>query len=390
MEHVAIDLGGEESQVCRRGSDGKVLKEERIKTAELGAYLARLSPSVVTMETCAEAFVVADKARTSGHEVRVVPASLVKSLGVGAHGVKNDRRDARALSAASCRMAEELPSVHVPSKEARERKALSGMRDALVSSRTRLINTVRGWLRAEARRVPSGQTETFGRRVRALAEESQFELPGYVQRQLVAIESLDEQIALADKEMEQLAKSDARCRLLMTVSGFGPVVSVMFAAVLDDVHRFREAAQLASYLGLTPGEDSSSDRQRRTRITKAGSSSLRRLLVQSAHVMRRCRPDDPLVVWARRIEERRGKRIAVVAIARKLAMIGWAMLRDGKPYEPRRAAKAPPPEQQDTSLAEELRTALRAPTPTTRPPEAASMATTSAPSNRRVRSSALR
>src|SRR5690349_23841661 len=102
-------------------------------------------PSRVVMETSSEAFRLADAAKLAGHDVRVVPATLVKTLGVGARGVKTDRRDAQILSEVSCRI--ELPSVHVPSALARELKSMCGTREALVETRTKLINNVRGWVR---------------------------------------------------------------------------------------------------------------------------------------------------------------------------------------------------------------------------------------------------
>src|ERR1700722_7996918 len=145
VEHVAIDLGGRESQVCIRSEKGEVLLERRVATASLSGLLKRRPKgSRVIVETCAEAFHVADSALELGHEVRVVPATLVRALGVGARGVKTDERDARALSEVSTRI--DLPSVHVPSHESRDRKSLCSLRDALVSSRTQMINTVRGWM----------------------------------------------------------------------------------------------------------------------------------------------------------------------------------------------------------------------------------------------------
>src|SRR5258708_7673888 len=124
MDHVAIDLGGRESQICRRSSDGTILEEKRGRTAKLGEEPAAVENATrVIVETCTEAFWVADLCLELGLEVRVVPATLARALGVGERGVKTDIRDARALSAASCRM--ELPSVHVPSREARERKVVS-------------------------------------------------------------------------------------------------------------------------------------------------------------------------------------------------------------------------------------------------------------------------
>ena len=114
-----------------------------------------------------------------------------------------------------------------------------------------------------------------------------------------------------------------------------------FLAALDDAGRFRNAHALESYLGLTPGERSSSERQRRTGITKAGPSELRRVLVQAAWTVLRTRPNDPMAVWTSAIAARRGKFVAIVALARKLAWILFALCRDGTIYCPRRSASSP-------------------------------------------------
>jgi transposase len=146
MDHVAIDLGAKKSQICVRAADGQILEEKRWPTGDLETYLAGRPTSRVIVETCAEAFCVADAARKLGHETRVVPATLVKTLGVGARRLKTDRRDAQALSEVSCRI--DLPSVHIPKTESRDRKTMCGMREALVGARTKIINTVRGSLSA--------------------------------------------------------------------------------------------------------------------------------------------------------------------------------------------------------------------------------------------------
>ena len=154
MEHLAIDLGSRKSQVCVRAADGTILDERKLATAELGTYLGGRPPSRVIVETCAESFRVADLARAAGHEVRVVPATLVRTLGVGARKTKNDRRDAQTLSEVSCRI--DLPSVHIPSAVSRERKTICGMRETLVSARTQVINCTRGWLRGQGIAVKGG------------------------------------------------------------------------------------------------------------------------------------------------------------------------------------------------------------------------------------------
>jgi transposase len=334
MEHLAIDLGGKESQICVRGSDGQIVEERRCRTAALPAYLAIRPRSRVVIETCSEAFGIADAALLAGHEVRVVPSTLARSLGVGARGLKTDRRDARALSEVSCRI--DLPSVHVPSRQARQRKTMCGMREALVGARTKLINTVRGWLRAEGRRPRGGDVITFSVRVRALYADTT--LPTYVDRQLRMIDSLNQEVTNADREMAATAKADPIARRLMTVPGVGPSTSVRFVAALDEISRFRGAHAVESYLGLVPGENSSSERHRRTGITKAGPTALRWCLVQAAWAARRTRRKDPMQRWADEVEKRRGTRVAVLALARKLAGILYAIWRTGSVYEPHRSS----------------------------------------------------
>ena len=197
MDHVAIDLGAKKSQICVRGADGQILEEKRWPTGDLEKYLAGRPTSRVIVETCAEAFCVADAARRLGHEARVVPATLVKTLGVGARRLKTDRRDAQALSEVSCRI--DLPSVHIPKSESRDRKTMCGIREALVGARTKIINTVRGWLRSRGRRIERGGRASFRQRVEAAWEG---QVPSYVDRQLQVIDVLNEQVAAADAAEE--------------------------------------------------------------------------------------------------------------------------------------------------------------------------------------------
>lgn len=332
MEHCAIDLGGRESQVCVRRADGHLLFEGRWETASLPEYLRQLPPSRVILETAAEAFRIADAAKSAGHEVRVVPATLVRTLGVGARKTKTDKRDARALSEVSCRI--DLPSVHIPSARSREWKTICGMHDALVSSRTKLINNLRGWLRGQGLRLTRGTAETFALRMTRLQQP----LPEYVTRQVDVLASLTERIRESDRQIEAIAQSDEVCRRLMTVPGIGPSTAMRFVAAIDDVSRFDSAAKVCAYLGLTPGESSSSEHQQRLSITKAGPASVRWVLVQAAWILQlRCRSSGarPLQLWAAEIVKRRGRLIATVALARKLAAISYALWRDGTTYQSR-------------------------------------------------------
>lgn len=337
MQHIAIDLGGKESQVCVRGTEGQVLHEGKILTGSIKTFLKKQPPSRVVLETCAEAFGVADAVLSCQHEVRVVPATLVRSLGVGARRIKTDRRDAQVLSEVSCRI--DLPSVHIPTELARQRRSMCGAREELVAVRTALVNCVRGWARTQLLKLRSGVTTTLTRRVRDAALKRSEGLPEYVERLLKVVDSLNEQLALADRELEQLAAQDALCQRLMSVPCIGPVTSMRFVAAIDDISRFPNAHAVQSFLGLTPGESSSSERRQRTGITKAGPAPVRRALTQAAWNLRRYRPLDPISQWAAQIELRRGKFVATIAVARKLAGVLYALWRDGSRYEAKHSTR---------------------------------------------------
>jgi transposase len=338
MNHVAIDLGGKESQICIRHPDGAIVEERKVPTRKLTELVSTWPASRVVMETSAEAFRIADAAIAAGHQVRVVPGSLVRLLGVGDRGVKNDQRDAQQLSRASWQT--DVPSVHIPSKLARELKSICGARDVLVGTRTKLINNVRGWMRTQLWKVRGGTTQTFADRVRGHAAAVGEPLPEHIERQLRMLSAVLEETKAADKQLQTLAAEHAVCRRLMTVPGVGPLTAVRFVATIDEPGRFSSAHRVESYLGLTPGEHSSSERERRTGITKAGPMELRRTLIQAAWAaMCRVRTSHPMIDWARRLAERRGRPVAAVALARKLAGILFAMWRDGTSYQSKRSAE---------------------------------------------------
>ena len=338
MEHIAIDLGGRESQICVRNDKGEIVEERRHLTAHLGRYLAKREPGArVLLESSSEAFSVADWAVQSGHQARVVPAALVRALGVGERGLKNDQRDARKLSEMDCRM--EVPCIHIPSAERRDQQARVTARQALVEVRTKLVNTVRSFFRTMARPPVKATPDTLAKRVRDQLLKSPEGVPDYIEFVLATLEALNAQIAKADAALEKLANADEACKRLQTMPGVGPVTSVCFAAAIDEVSRFESASKLTSYLGLTPGENTTGFKTKRTSMTKAGSGRARWTLNQAAWTMVRARPNDPLVLWFQAVASRRGKKIAISALSRKMAGILYAMWRDHQPYNPQKAAQ---------------------------------------------------
>jgi transposase len=175
------------------------------------------------------------------------------------------------------------------------------------------------------------------------------QVPGPIEALLATFEHLCDQIESLDEQTKQLAADDPTCKRLMTIPGVGPQVVLAFTTQLDEVERFASADELASYLALVPGEATTGGKVVRTSTIKAGPGHLKALLVQAAWSMYRTRPNDPAVLWMQSITDKRGKRIAVVALARKLATIMWSMWKHGTSYDPARAStvrvRAQTPEQ---------------------------------------------
>lgn len=262
----------------------------------------------------------------------VADPNFAPMYGMRHRTVKTDRRDARALAEAGLLGA--YRPAHRLSDGQRHVRGRLAVRDALVRTRTRYISLVRALLRQRGWRVPTGTAEGFSRRVAALP------LPGRLLSEvaplLAVMRQVNQQLAYSDERIAALTQTDERVRRLQSVPNVGPVTAAAFVATLDDAQRFHRAHEVEAYLGLVPRELSSGETQRRGRITKAGSSRVRWLLIQAAVSMLRLR--DPRTAalrdWAGRIAARRGKGIAVVALARRLAGILFALLRDGTVYEP--------------------------------------------------------
>ena len=340
MDHVGIDVHKRESQLCMLNPEGEVT-EVRISTTRerFRAVLGDQPRAKVLIESSTESEWVARCLEGLGHEVIVADPGFAPMYGMRRRRVKTDARDARALAEA-CRSGV-YRLAHRRSEQQRRVTAGLVVREALVRSRTSFISVVRALLRKEGLRAASGSAEHFPERV------SRLEMPGRLRSEvaplLAAMVKENEQLAWCDAAVEEATKNDPMVALLRTAPRIGPVTAAAFRAVVDNVERFRGPHQLAAYLGLVPREKSSGETQHRGRITRAGDSRTRSLLVQASQRIRYSKVPETLGLrmWAKRIEVRRGKAVATVALARKLAGILFAMLRDGTPFDPGKQAGVP-------------------------------------------------
>jgi transposase len=337
MENIGIDVHKRESRVCILGADGSVVLEKRIRTlrGQFKELLGSRPRARILIEASTESEWVARCLEELGHEVVVADPNFSPMYATRSRKVKTDRRDARTLADA-CRLGAYKPAYRT-SDERRHLRGHLAVRDVLVRTRAKFITLMRALLRREGIAVGTGTAGAFPKRLEAV------ELPAHLAEEVAPVlalfEPLNEQIAALDAVLETSANADEQVVRLRTVPQVGTVTATAFVSAVDKPERFDNAHQVEAYFGLVPSESSSGEKQSKGRITKAGNSRVRWLLVQAALSLMRLRTPETfhLRAWAERIASRRGKKTAVVALARKLAGILFAMMRDKSVYTP------PPP-----------------------------------------------
>jgi transposase len=333
MDYIGIDLHKTSSQVCILTQDGEII-ERCIKTDKesFDKLFAGKPTARILVEASTESEWAARHFESLGHEVIVADPNFAPIYATRDRRIKTDKRDARALCEA-CRLGAYRPA-HRTSDRQRDVRAHLLVRETLVRTRSKYISFIGALARREGCRIKAGPSPSFARRVELAG------LPAHTLAQveplLVMLKALNEQIKAADKRVEEVAKADAVVQRLCSVPGVGPVVATTFAATLDNSSRFLGAKHVRSYLGLVPREYSSGERQRRGRISKAESVRARSLLVEAALALLRWKTErtKALHEWWARIAQRRGKATAIVALARKLAGIMFAVWRDGTELDP--------------------------------------------------------
>lgn len=332
MDNIGLDVHKRETQICRLTPSG--VTERRIPTSRerLTAEFAGQARSRIVLEASTESFWVAAVLEQLGHEVIVADPGFAPMYGAARRVIKTDRRDARALAEAA--KSGVFRPVYRIAPERHAQRALLTVRETLVRTRTRASNVVRALLRQQGLRLPVGTPGRLAARVATL--ELDPPLAARVAPLLRTWPQLSVELAALEEAVAAEVAADPVLPRLQSVPGIGPVTALAFVATIADPTRFRTAAQVQAYVGLVPREYSSADGQHRGRITKTGPTRLRWLLVEAAWRLRRSRRPEAarLQAWMQRIEHRRGRHVAVVALARKLAGILFALWRDGTTYDP--------------------------------------------------------
>jgi len=333
---IGLDLGDRTSWYCVLDESGTVVLEQKLSTTAkaLREAFGGMPRSRIALETGMHSPWVSRALSELGHEVIVAHARNVRLIGESRK--KDDRLDAQTLA----RLARIDPQLLCPVKH-RSAKAQADLtviraRAGLVRARTALVNTARGLAKSYGERLRGCNVRNMNPEK---AEGLSPELQRALQPLLAAIESLSERIREYNERIEQLAReSYPQVALLKQVKGVGTLIGLTFLLTLEDPHRFRKSRDVGCYLGLQPGRRNSGQSEPQMHISKEGDPYLRTLLVQGAqHILGPLGVDCDLRRWGLRLAERggkSGKKRAIVAVARKLAVLLHHLWVSGEAYEP--------------------------------------------------------
>jgi transposase len=333
---IGLDLGDRSSWYCLLDEVGEVLQEQKLGTTPkaMREVFGGMPRSRMAVEIGTHSPWVSRLLSELGHEVIVANARKVRLIGESRK--KDDRRDAQTLARLARIDPELLYPVKHRSVRAQADLTLIRARAGLVRARTGLVNTARGLAKSYGERLRGCNVRNMNpEKAEGLSPELQVALEPL----LNAIEALSERIAEYNERMGNLAQeSYPQVALLKQIKGVGTLIALTFLLTLEDPHRFGKSRDVGCYLGLQPGRRNSGQSEPQLHISKEGDPYLRTLLVQGAqHILGPFGPDCDLRRWGLKLAERggrNGKKRAIVATARKLAVLLHHLWVSGEVYEP--------------------------------------------------------
>lgn len=356
FEHVGgLDLGDRYSRLCVLDAEsGEVVEEARLTTTptSLSRRFAARPPMRIAIEVGTHSPWVSRLLSSVGHEVIVANARKLRLIYQNRR--KDDAIDALNLARLARLDPELLAPIRHRSEEAQLALAMLRSRDALVKARTKLINHVHGTVKATGSRLPKFSAEAFATKAQPVIPES---LKAVLHPALEVIAGLTKQIQGFEQGLEELATTAfVESLALRQVQGVGLLTSLAFVLVLEDTQRFRRSRTVGAFLGLVPATRTSGESNPQLHITKEGDEFLRSLLVNSAHyILGPFGQDCNLRRYGMKIAARGGrnaKKRAVVAVARKLAVLLHHLWRSQESYDRFHAAT---PMAQHTPIAQGAR-----------------------------------
>ena len=335
---VGMDLGDKKSRYCAVDAAGEIAKEDSVATtpAALKERFGRMPRCRIAIEVGAHSRWVSQLLTSFGHAVIVANSRQLELISKSSR--KSDRMDARTLA----RMARVDPQLLRPIRHRGEQAQLDlvnvRVRAQLVETRTRLVNAARGLAKSFGERLPACDTDQFGsEQLDGLPEPLRQALEPLAE----SVEQFTAKIKALDEQLEQIAREHyPETELLTQVNGVGTLIALTFVLTIDDKKRFPKSRDVGCYVGLRPRQSASGQRDPDLPITKEGDTYLRTMLVQAAHcILREKAPDSDLKRAGQNIagSSKNAKKRAVVAVARKLAVLLHHLWAYGEVYEPLRS-----------------------------------------------------
>ncbi|MER8412993.1 IS110 family transposase [Mesorhizobium sp. M1342] len=328
---IGLDLAKNVFQAHGADASGIALFRKKLRRDQVLRFLAEQPTCTVAMEACASSHYWAREISGLGHSVRLIAPGYVKPF---VKRQKNDAADAEAICGAAQRPT--MRFVAVKSEEQQAAAIVFRVRDLVVRQRTQTINAIRGHL-AEFGMVAAQGLFHVAKLLAAIEDKGSAvpEVARSILRLLVEqLRSLDEKMALLDREIARRAKEDTEARRLMTIPGIGPITATALAALAPSAQTFKRGRDFAAWLGLTPLQRSTGGKQKLGETSRMGERTLRRLLIIGASAavrwaMRKGKSADP---WLMRILGRKPPMLVIVALANKTARIVWALMAKGGTY----------------------------------------------------------
>lgn len=320
---IGLDIAKTVFEVHGIDRQGAVRVRRSLRRKQVLAWFARLPPCLVGLEACATAHYWARELRQLGHEVRLIAPAYAKAY---VRRNKTDAADAAAICEAVSR-----PSMRFVTVKSEPQQAAAGLhrvRELLMKQRTMLINQLRG-LMAEFGIVVAEGPRHVGELLAVLADPADTRIPAPLHAALVvlgeSLRALEGRIETVDRQIVSWGKTDRTCRHLSTIPGYGPILSSAMAAMAVNPAAFASARNFAASLGLVPRQEGTGGKVRLGPISKRGNGYLRRLLVNGAMSVlcsKRARQDP----WLMKLKASKPRKLAAVALANKMARIGWALM----------------------------------------------------------------
>jgi transposase len=337
---IGLDTAKTVFQVHGIDKSGRAVLRRKLHRSELVRFFEQQPQCTVFLEACGAGHYWGRLLSGFGYEVKLIAPEAVRPF--VKRGRKNDAADAAALCVAGTRP--ETRFVPIKSVEQQAVLALHAARSLLVKQATMLANALRGLAAEFGLTVPKGLHKLEELMTLVSAEESipaagrQAMAELYAQGQAVA-----ERLATLEAKIASHARQDATARRLATIPGIGPITASLIAATVgDNISAFKSARHFAAWLGLVPRQHSTGGKTRLGRITKAGNTEIRRLLVLGATSMvwRAAHWNSKAGLWVQGVLARRPARLVTVALANKMARIAWALMTRKQVYQAQGHAQA--------------------------------------------------